>query len=39
MPDSPLPGCADVLELVDQVKERVFRETGVELELEVKVLK
>ena len=31
--------CADVLELVDQVKERVFRETGVELELEVKVLK
>ena len=28
-----------VLELVDQVKERVFRETGVELELEVKVLR
>ena len=31
--------CADVLELVRQVRERVLRETGVELELEVKVLK
>jgi len=30
--------CADVLELVRQVKERVFRETGVELEMEVKLL-
>ena len=30
--------CVDVLELVDQVKERVLRETGVELEMEVKVL-
>ena len=31
--------CADVLELVDQVKERVLAQTGVELEMEVKVLK
>lgn len=31
--------CADVLELVDQVKERVLRQTGVELEMEVKVLR
>ncbi len=30
--------CADVLELVRQVKERVLRQTGVELEMEVKVL-
>lgn len=31
--------CADVLELVRQVKERVLRQTGVELEMEVKVLR
>ena len=31
--------CADVLELVDQVKERVLQQTGVELEMEVKVLR
>ena len=31
--------CADVLALVDQVKERVLAQTGVELEMEVKVLK
>lgn len=31
--------CADVLELVRQVKEVVLRETGVELEMEVKVLR
>lgn len=31
--------CADVLELVRQVQERVLRNTGVELEMEVKVLK
>lgn len=31
--------CADVLELVRQVKERVLQQTGVELEMEVKVLK
>lgn len=31
--------CADVLELVRQVTERVLRETGVELEMEVKVLR
>lgn len=31
--------CADVLELVRQVKERVFQQTGVELEMEVKVLR
>ena len=31
--------CGDVLKLVDQVKERVLRQTGVELELEVKVLR
>ncbi len=30
--------CADVLSLVDQVRERVFRATGVELEMEVRVL-
>ena len=30
--------CADVLELVDRVKEEVLRQTGVELEMEVKVL-
>ena len=30
--------CGDVLALVEQVRERVLRETGVELELEVKVL-
>ncbi|USF28406.1 UDP-N-acetylenolpyruvoylglucosamine reductase [Firmicutes bacterium ASF500] len=31
--------CADVLELVHQVRERVLSQTGVELEMEVKVLK
>ncbi len=31
--------CADALKLVDQVKERVLAQTGVELEMEVKVLK
>lgn len=31
--------CADVLELVDRVKEKVLRQTGVELEMEVKVLR
>ena len=31
--------CADVLALVDQVKEEVLKQTGVELEMEVKVLK
>ena len=31
--------CADVLELVRQVKERVLQQTGVELEMEVKMLK
>lgn len=31
--------CADVLELVDRVKERVLAQTGVELEMEVKILK
>ena len=31
--------CADVLALVDQVKERVLAQTGVELEMEVKVLR
>ena len=30
--------CADVLTLVDQVRERVLRQTGVELEMEVRVL-
>lgn len=30
--------CGDVLELVRQVKERVFQQAGVELEMEVKVL-
>ena len=31
--------CADVLELVRQVKEEVLRQTGVELEMEVKLLR
>ena len=31
--------CADILALIDQVRERVFRETGVELEPEVKYLR
>lgn len=31
--------CGDVLALVDQVKERVLAQTGVELEMEVKVLR
>ena len=31
--------CADVLELVDRVRERVLTRTGVELEMEVKVLR
>ncbi len=31
--------CADVLELVRQVKEQVLQQTGVELEMEVRVLK
>ena len=31
--------CADVLELVRQVKEKVLQQTGVELEMEVKVLR
>ena len=31
--------CEDVLNLMDQVRERVFRETGVELEPEVKYLR
>lgn len=31
--------CTDVLQLMDQVRERVFRDTGVELEPEVKYLK
>ena len=31
--------CGDVLELVRQVKERVLQQTGVELEMEVKVLR
>ena len=31
--------CADVLELVDRVRETVLRRAGVELEMEVKVLK
>ena len=31
--------CADVLALVDQVKERVLQQTGVELEMEVRVLR
>ncbi len=30
--------CADVLELTRQIRERVLRETGVELELEIKLL-
>ena len=30
--------CADVLELADQVREEVLRQTGVELELEIRVL-
>ena len=31
--------CADVLELVEQVKARVLEQTGVELEMEVKILR
>ena len=31
--------CADVLALVDQVKERVLARTGVELETEVRLLR
>ena len=31
--------CADVLALVDRVQEEVFRQTGVELEMEVRVLR
>ena len=31
--------CADVLALVEQVKERVFQRTGVELEMEVRVVR
>ena len=31
--------CADVLELVEQVKSRVLQQTGVELEMEVKILR
>ena len=31
--------CADILRLMEQVRERVFRETGVELEPEVKYLR
>lgn len=31
--------CADILGLMEQVRERVFRETGVELEPEVKYLR
>lgn len=31
--------CADILALIDQVRERVFQETGVELEPEVKYLR
>ena len=31
--------CADVLALVDQVKERVLQQSGVELEMEVRVLR
>ena len=31
--------CAEVLALVDRVRERVFQETGVELEMEVRVLR
>jgi UDP-N-acetylmuramate dehydrogenase len=30
--------CADVLELVRQVRERVLAQTGVELKMEVKML-
>ena len=30
--------CADILELIDRVREEVLRQTGVELELEVRVL-
>ena len=30
--------CADVLELADQVRQEVLRQTGVELELEIRVL-
>ena len=31
--------CADVLSLVEQVRERVLRQTGVELEMEVRVVR
>lgn len=31
--------CADVLKLVEQIKERVLAQTGVELEMEVKILR
>ena len=31
--------CSDILRLIDEVRERVFRETGVELEPEVKYLR
>ena len=31
--------CADILRLMDEVRERVFRDTGVELEPEVRYLK
>ena len=31
--------CRDILDLMDQVRERVFRETGVELEPEVKYVR
>jgi UDP-N-acetylmuramate dehydrogenase len=31
--------CRDILDLMDAVRERVFRETGVELEPEVKYLR
>jgi len=31
--------CADVLQLVEDVRQRVLREKGVELEMEVKILK
>ena len=31
--------CSDVLRLMDEIRERVFRDTGVELEPEVRYLK
>ena len=31
--------CADVLALMDQVRETVYRETGVELEPEIRILR